>query len=71
MTEEGRPILSGEGIWSVGDFASYLGIPAAKVMQRMSNMGVKVMSFSSRYKHKLFRLEDLRTNAGKVIADNE
>jgi ubiquinone biosynthesis protein Coq4 len=30
------------------------------VQQLLSDKGVKVMSFSSRYKHKLIRLEDLR-----------
>jgi hypothetical protein len=30
------------------------------VQQKLSDNGVKVMSFSSRYKHKLIRLEDLR-----------
>ena len=58
MDDEGRPILSGEGIWSVQDLASYLGLPSLKVMQKLSDLGINVISFSSRHKHKLFRLED-------------
>ncbi len=52
--------LPSEGIWTVEDLAGYLGLPPTGVMQHLTEMGVKVLSFSSRYKHKLFRLEDLR-----------
>jgi hypothetical protein len=55
-----RDILPSTGIWSVEDLALYLGLPSATVQDKLSNEGVKVISFSSRYKHKLFRLEDLR-----------
>ena len=71
MDKEGRPILSGEGIWSVEDLANYLGLPSPKVMQILSNQGIKVVSFSSRYKHKLFRLEELKGKNHREDADIE
>ena len=56
---EGRGILPSTGIWSVEDLALYLGLPSATVQDKLSDAGVKVISFSSRYKHKLFNLEHL------------
>jgi hypothetical protein len=54
-----REILPSTGIWSVEDLALYLGLPSATVQQKLSNAGIKVISFSSRYKHKLFNVEHL------------
>ena len=58
-----REILPSQGIWSVEDLAIYLGLPSATVQQKLSNEGVRVIHFSSRYKHKLFRMEDFRNKA--------
>lgn len=55
--------LPSEGIWSVKDLANYLELPPTGVMQHLSDIGIKIISFSSRYKHKLFRLEDLKARA--------
>ena len=55
-----RSPLPSHGIWSVEELANYLELPPAGVQQKLSDLGIKVMSFSSRYKHKLFRLEDLQ-----------
>jgi len=52
-----RDILPSTGIWSVEDLAVYLGLPSAIVQEKLSNAGVKVIHFSSRYKHKLFNME--------------
>ena len=54
-----RDILPSTGIWSVEDLGLYLGLPSAMVQQKLSNAGVKVIHFSSRYKHKLFNMEHL------------
>ena len=56
---QSREILPSQGIWSVEDLAIYLGLPPAIVQQRLTDAGIKTVHFSSRYKHKLFRLEDL------------
>jgi len=63
-----RELLPEKGIWSVESLARFLALPSSRVMQVLSDNGVKVIGFSSRYKHKLFRLEDLRSN-GKTHAD--
>jgi RNase P/RNase MRP subunit p30 len=57
-----RELLPEKGIWSVESLARYLGLPSSRVMQVLSDNGVKVIGFSSRYKHKLFRLEDLESS---------
>jgi hypothetical protein len=54
-------ILPAKGIWSVEDLANYLDLPPATVQQKLSDLGIGVVAFSSRYKHKLFRIEDLKT----------
>ena len=55
-----RNILPAQGIWTVEDLANYLGLRAADVQQKLTDLGINVISLSSRYKHKLIRLEDLR-----------
>lgn len=54
-----RPILPDKGIWTVQDLANWLGMSGSLVQQILSDKGIKVMTFSSRYKHKLIRMEDL------------
>ena len=55
-----KDILPSKGIWSVEDFADYLGMRPAWIQQKLSDMGIRVMSFSRNYRNKLFRLEDLK-----------
>lgn len=57
--EQMKEILPAQGIWTVEALANYLELPPPAVQQKLSDSGVKVLSFSSRYKHKLIRLEDL------------
>ena len=57
-----RELLPEKGIWSVESLARFLALPSSRVMQVLSDNGVKVIGFSSRYKHKLFRLEDLKAS---------
>lgn len=57
--KEAKDVLPSTGIWSVEDLALYLGLPSATVQDKLSGLGVKVISFSSRYKHKLFNMEHL------------
>lgn len=57
--EQMKEILPAQGIWTVESLANYLELPPPAVQQKLSDNGVKVLSFSSRYKHKLIRLENL------------
>ena len=61
-----RDILPSQGIWSVEDLALYLGLPSATVQDKLSNAGVRVISFSSRYKHKLFNMGHLANSKSEV-----
>ena len=54
-----REILPAQGIWTVEDLAGYLGVTPATVQQKLSDAGITVLSFSQKFKHRLFRLEDL------------
>jgi len=54
-----KEILPAQGIWTIEGLAKYLELPPQAVQQKLSDNGVRVLSFSSRYKHKLVRLEDL------------
>lgn len=58
--KEVKEILPDSGIWTVEDLANYLGLPSGLVQQKLSNLGIKVLSFSRLYRHKLIRLEDLK-----------
>jgi len=60
MENKFREILPAEGVWTVEDLADYLGLPPGIVQQRLSDFGVGVLAFSSRFKHRLIRLEDLK-----------
>lgn len=55
-----QDILPSTGIWTIEGLADYLGMEAGAVQQKLANLGVKVISFSTRYRKKIFRLEDLR-----------
>ncbi len=57
---EPRGILPASGIWTVEDMARYMGISSSDVQERLTEMGVKTLRFSIKYKHRLFRLEDLK-----------
>jgi hypothetical protein len=57
--QELKEILPAQGIWTVEGLANYLELSPQIVQQKLSDHGIKVLSFSSRYKHKLVRLEDL------------
>jgi hypothetical protein len=57
--EQTKEILPTQGMWTVESLANYLELPPVVVQQKLSDFGIKVLSFSTRYKHKLFRLEDL------------
>lgn len=59
-----QDILPSSGIWTVEGLAVYLELPSHEVMQKLSDMGIKVISFTNRYRKKLFRLEDLRVTDG-------
>ena len=57
-----QDILPSTGIWTVEGLADYLGLDAGVVQQKLTDLGVKVISFSTRYRKKIFRLEDLRND---------
>ncbi len=58
--KEARGILPASGIWTVEDLARYMGISSSDAQERLTEMGVKTLRFSIKYKHRLFRLEDLK-----------
>jgi len=58
--KEPRGILPASGIWTIEDLARYLGLGVTEVQERLTEMGVKTLRFSIKYKHRLFRLEDLK-----------
>jgi hypothetical protein len=58
--EQTKEILPTQGMWTVESLANYLELPPKTVQQKLSDYGIKVLNFSTRYKHKLFRLEDLQ-----------
>ena len=54
-----KEILPTQGMWTIESLANYLELPPGTVQQKLSDFGIKVLSFSTRFKHKLVRLEDL------------
>ncbi len=57
-------VLPATGIWSVQDLANYLGMAPTQVEKKLENLGIPILKFSSRYIHKLFRLEELKNCGG-------
>lgn len=55
-----KDILPAQGIWTVESLSKYLELAPAVVQQKLSDLGIRVLNLSTRYKHKLIRLEDLR-----------
>jgi len=58
--KQARDILPDRGIWTVEDLSRYLGIPPDALQQKLSELGIKTLSLSRLYRHKLIRLEDLK-----------
>ena len=58
--EQMKEILPAQGIWTVESLANYLELPPRIVQEKLFDFGIKVLTLSSRYKHKLVRLEDLQ-----------
>ncbi len=63
-----QDILPKDGIWTIEGLADYLGLPGSTVQQTLTDLGVPTIRISGRYKHRLFRLEDLR---GKIDVRQE
>ena len=57
--EQIKEILPTQGLWTIESLANYLELPPKVVEEKLSDFGIKVLSFSTRFKHKLVRLEDL------------
>lgn len=55
-----RDILPTTGLWSIEDFANYMGMHAESVQEKLSQLGVKTLHFSRKFRHRFFRLEDLK-----------
>lgn len=58
--KEMREILPDKGIWTIEDLAIYLGMNPANVQEELSKIGVKTFHFGRKYKHRIFKLEDLK-----------
>lgn len=61
--KELKDILPSSGIWTVEDMANYLGVRSAVVMEELAKQGILVIHFGRLYRHKIFRLEDLKKKA--------
>ncbi len=59
-----QDILPSAGIWTVEALAEYLGLDPDTVLQKLTDLGIEVISFSTRYRKRIFRLEDLRNSKG-------
>ncbi len=55
-----QPIVPATGIWTVAGLADYLGMQPSILQDKLTDKGVKVLTFSNRYHQKLIRLEDLK-----------
>lgn len=55
-----REILPDKGIWTIEDFAIYLGMKPADIQDKLSEIGVKTYHFGREYKRRVFKLEDLK-----------
>ena len=60
-----RDILPSTGLWTVEDFALYMGLRPEAVQESLTEMGVKSFHFSRFYRHRFFRLEDLKTSPNR------
>ncbi len=61
IAKQMREILPDKGIWTIEDFALYLGMKAADVQDHLTEIGVKTYHFGREYKRRVFRLEDLNS----------
>lgn len=59
-----KDFLPISGIWTIEDLASYLDMTPGVLQEQLAEWGIKVMVLSNRYKHKLFKLEDLAARIG-------
>ena len=59
-TRQMREILPDKGIWTIEDFATYLGMKPSDVQDTLSEIGVKTYRFGREYKRRVFKLEDLK-----------
>ncbi len=71
MESKTQDILPSTGIWSVEGLADYLGIDAGTVQQKLTDLDVGVISFSTRYRRKIFRLEDLKAQSPLACPGSE
>ena len=55
-----REILPDKGIWTISDLATYLDMDQATVQEKLAEIGVKTFHFGRKYKHRIFKLEDLK-----------
>ncbi len=55
-----KDILPATGVWTIEDFSRWLGVKTNVVQQKLSDLGVPIISFSRLYRYKIFRLEDLK-----------
>ena len=73
MEKPVKDILPESGIWTIEGLAGYLGLRPGDVYEKLIKLRINVISFSNRYKHKLFRLEDLSESkaATSPVCKNE
>jgi len=62
-----REILPTSGLWSIQDFADYMGLRPQIVQEILTEYGVKTFHFSRLYRNRFFRLEDLTPKRNEAI----
>lgn len=55
-----REILPDKGIWTIADLSTYLDLDQATVQEKLAEIGVRTFHFGRKYKHRIFKLEDLK-----------
>lgn len=60
-----KDILPAEGIWTLQDLATYIGMKPDDLQQKLTDAGIKVLRLGIRYKSRLIRLEDLKADNKK------
>lgn len=58
-----RDILP-DGLWTVADFAQWLGSDPAKTYARLREAGVPILTLGREYRHRLVRIEHIVKSKG-------
>lgn len=54
-------ILPANGVWTIQALADWLGMNPDTTQQALTDNGIKVIHLGKRFKYRIFRMEDLRS----------